>query len=82
MKQYTVTEYEPEDYEKLEHMSIDDIVECLEHVEHGYLPTRSYKKDGTEEDYDNEKIHLAMRQAISRLERPKKPDKDTVDIEK
>lgn len=82
MKQYTVTEYEPEDYEKLEHMDIDDIVECLKCVEHGYLPPRSYKKDGTEEDYDNEKIHLAMRQAISHLEKLKELDKDAVDIEK
>ncbi len=44
MKSYTVTEYEPEDYEKLEHMSIDDITECLRRIEHGYLSSGYSKK--------------------------------------
>lgn len=67
MRQYTVTEYEKEDYDKLENMSIKDIIECLEHIKLGYLSPRSYAHDGTEEDYDNEKLHQAVEQAIHRL---------------
>ena len=67
MRQYTVTEYEKEDYEKLEHMSIKDIVECLEHIKRGYLSPRSFAQDGTEEDYDNERLHQALDQAIHQL---------------
>ena len=82
MKSYTVTEYEPEDYEKLEHMSIDDITECLWRIEHGYLSPSYSKKDGTEEDYDNTRLHQAMRQAINYLEELKELDKNAADIEK
>ena len=40
------------------------------------------KKDGTEEDYDNTRLHRAMRQAVSHLEKLKELDKNTIDIEK
>ena len=66
MKEYTIKEYEESDYEALEDMPIEEIVHVLEYIKCGYLP-QNYYYNGTEEDYENTKLHIAMSKAIKIL---------------
>lgn len=67
MKQYTVTEYEMEDYDDFKNNLTDKkAIELLERISRGYLP--DYDFIGTENDYDNYCLHQAIYRAITALE--------------
>ncbi len=80
-RQYTVTEYDKEDIEKLDYMAIDEVIATLEHIKRGWLPQdcvyvpRDYETY-TESQYDTTKLHKAMRKAIEMLEEIKEDKKD------
>ena len=66
MKTYTVTEYDQEDYDSArENMSNDEAVEILERIARGWIP--AYDFDGTERDFENYKLHVALAKAIEML---------------
>lgn len=66
MRTYTVTEYEKEDYAKArDEMTIGEVINNLEHIDQGWIP--SYNYSGTEEDFDNYKLHMALRKAMELL---------------
>lgn len=67
MRTYTITEYEEEDYEHAENMSIYDVIERLRHIKRGWLPDYSYDHDGTEDDYERFANQMAMNKAIELL---------------
>ena len=67
MRQYTVTEYEQEDYEYFErNLTNKKAIEFLERISRGYLP--DYNFTGTEDDFDNYCLHQAIYKAIEALE--------------
>lgn len=67
MRQYTVTEYEQEDYEYFErNLTNKKSIEFLERISRGYLP--DYNFTGTEDDFDNYCLHQAIYKAIEALE--------------
>lgn len=68
MKKTEVIEYEKEDYDALDNMSKDEIISQLEFIKRGYLPQNYYAQDGSESDYENTKMHIAMRKAIEAIE--------------
>lgn len=66
MKTYTVTEYENEDYETFkENVTNEEVLNLLERIESGWLPNYSF--DGTEEDFDNYKLHVALDKAMDAM---------------
>ena len=68
MKQYTVTEYELEDYEDFrDNLTDEKAIELLERISRGWLP--DYNFTGTEDDFDNYCLHKAIDKAIEALER-------------
>ena len=48
-------------------MSIEEIIHVLERIKRGYLPQDYMYYNGTEEDYENTKLHIAMSKAIKIL---------------
>lgn len=75
-RQYTVTEYDKDDIEKLDFMEVDEVIETLEHIKRGWLPqdyvcyTRDFETY-TESQYDTTKLHKAMGKAIELLQEVK-----------
>lgn len=67
MRTYTITEYEEEDYENAENMSIHDVIERLRQIKRGWLPDYSYSHDGTEDEYERFANQMAMKRAIELL---------------
>ena len=66
MKTYTVTEYENEDYEKFrENITNEEVLSILERIERGWIP--DYNFDGTENDYDNFTLHVALYKAMDAM---------------
>ena len=64
---YTVTEYDREDYTSLrENMTDEEAVALLKRIERGWIP--DYDFDGSESDFENYKLHLALYKAIEKLE--------------
>lgn len=80
-RQYTVTEYDKDDIEKLDCMAADEVIETLEHIKRGWLPqdyvcfAREYETY-TESQYDTTKLHKAMAKAIEMLKKIKEGKKD------
>ena len=72
MRKYEVVEYDAEDLERLENMSVEEVVEALEHIKRGWLPQNyTFPMEGrtySEDEYDTTKLHVAMRKAISMIE--------------
>ena len=67
MRQYTVTEYEQEDYEYFKrNLTSEQAIELLERISRGYLP--DYNFTGTKDDFDNYCLHKAIDEAIGALE--------------
>lgn len=70
---YMVTEYTNEDIEKLEHMSISDVVEKLEQIKRGWLPTNWTFADAdpdriiSEDVYEATALHHAINIAIEQV---------------
>lgn len=66
MRSYTVTEYDMEDYKEVrEKMTNDEAINLLERIERGWIP--DYGFSGTEDDFDNYKLHVALYKAIDVL---------------
>lgn len=67
MRQYTVTEYEWEDYEDFKrNLTSEQAIALLERISRGYLP--DYNFTGTEDDFDDYCLHQAIYKAIGALE--------------
>lgn len=67
MRQYTVTEYEREDYEDFKrNLTSEQAIGLLERISRGYLP--DYNFTGTEDDFDDYCLHQAIYKAIGALE--------------
>ena len=67
MRQYTVTEYEREDYDDFKrNLTNEQAIQLLERISRGYLP--DYNFTGTEDDFDNYCLHKAIDKAIEALE--------------
>ena len=64
MRRYTITEYDREDYEKLEHMTCKEVIDELESLYNVLFPKNLIKYDGTEEDYVNARSSIALENAI------------------
>ncbi len=78
MTNFKVGEYEKNDYERAESgMSIDEVIQCLYKIERIWLP--DYNLDGSKEDFDIYKIHIAIYKAIRELK--ELYIKNTTDIE-
>lgn len=66
MKSYTVTEYEMEDYKEVRNnMTNNEAIKLLEIIERGWIPDYSFS--GTEDDFDNYKLHVALYKAMDAL---------------
>lgn len=71
MRQYTVTEYEQEDYEDFKrNLTNEQTIEFLERIQRGYLP--DYNFTGTESDFDYFKLHMAIQRGIAAIEKEMK----------
>lgn len=67
MREYTVKEYDPEDYENFKtNLSNEQAIELLKRISRGYLP--DYNFIGTEDDFDYYCLHQAVYRAIEALE--------------
>lgn len=67
MKQYTVTEYEQEDYEDFKRNLTDKhAIQLLERISRGYLPDYNYT--GKEDDFNYYCLHQAIYRAMAALE--------------
>ena len=63
MKERIVKEYDFEDYmEVKDSLSKEDVCEVLEYIKRGYISDSSFS--GTEEDYENYRLQMAMKKAI------------------
>ena len=68
MKEYTVKEYEFEDYTSIgDTMTKEDIISILEYIKRGYIP--DYNFTGSEDDFERCKMHTAMSKAIEAVEK-------------
>lgn len=77
-RQYTVTEYDADDIEKLDSMSKDEVIAQLEYIESSWLPhDYAFVPDNpakravttyTESQYSAAKLHKAMQKAIEMLQ--------------
>lgn len=66
MREYTVREYDKEDYDiGRDSMTIADTIAHLEQIDRGWIPDYNYT--GEEIDYENYLNHVAMRKAIDAL---------------
>ena len=66
MRTYTVTEYDREDYDTVrEDMTNDEAIRLLEHIDRGWIP--DYNFTGTEDDFQNYKLHRALYKAMDAL---------------
>ena len=66
MRTYTVTEYEQEDYSQAEeNMSDHEAALLLEKIDRGWIP--GYDFTGTQQDFENYKLHVALNKAIKVL---------------
>lgn len=66
MKTYTYTEYEKEDYAKArDEMTTEEVINNLERIDRGWLPDYNYS--GTEGDFKNYKLHVALWKAMELL---------------
>ena len=67
MRQYTVTEYEQEDYEDFKrNLTNEQAIQLLESISRGYLPDYSFT--GTENDFEYYCLHQAIYRAIDALQ--------------
>lgn len=66
MKEYTVKEYEFDDYKAAKDaMTKDDIVDILEYIKRGYIPDYNYT--GSEDDFERYKMHVAISKVIEAI---------------
>lgn len=66
MRTYTVNEYEQEDYSQAkENMSDHEAALLLEKIDRGWIP--GYDFTGTQQDFENYKLHIALSKAIKAL---------------
>lgn len=66
MRTYTVNEYEQEDYSQAkENMSDHEAALLLERIDRGWVP--GYDFTGTQQDFENYKLHVALDRAIKAL---------------
>ncbi len=70
MREYTIKEYEKKDYEQqeytVEHMSRKELASSIEGIVRGYIG--DYNFTGSEDDFENHKLHMIMRRVAKILE--------------
>lgn len=75
----THTVYEKSDYDALEDMSIEEVIDQIDAVDDGYLGSSKYygqdDYEGDECDYDLYKKHKALRKAMQMLREISKKEK-------
>lgn len=75
MREYTVREYDKDDYDiGRDSMTIDDAISHLKRIDRGWLPDYNYS--GEEDDYEAYLNHVAMRKAINALKVLKEADNE------
>lgn len=74
MREYTVREYDEEDYDKAEHMPIEEVIQRLNSIKRGWLPDYSYSHDGSEEEFERFANQMAMLRAIEILDKVKEQE--------
>lgn len=63
MREYTVKEYNLDDYVAVKDgISKEELCDILECIKSGFVP--DYNFTGTEEDFENYKLHMAIYKAI------------------
>ena len=75
MKQYTVIEYEPSDFDAVrENMTVEEAAEILESLPRGWFPYRlpEWEQGITSSDYNNYRICCAIEVALMALEKLKR----------
>ena len=73
MKTAVTTTYEQDDYNKVkESMTAKEVMEQLELIKRGYVG--DYNFSGTEQDFENFKLHMALNIAIDIVAAIKCPD--------
>lgn len=66
MREYTVREYDKDDYDiGRDSMTVADAIARLEQIDRGWIPDYNYT--GKEDDYEAYLNHVAMRKAIDAL---------------
>lgn len=66
MRTYTVIEYEKEDYAiARDEMTMEEVINNLERINRGWIPDYGYS--GTESDFENYKLHVALWKAIEMI---------------
>lgn len=66
MRQYTVTEYEVKDYQDFKNNLTDEhTIALLKRISRGWIPDCNFS--GTEQDFQNYCLHLAIDRAIDAL---------------
>lgn len=66
MRTYTVTEYEKKDYDEVRNkMTNEEAVNLIKRIERGWIP--DYGFNGTEDDFDSYKLHVALYKAMDAL---------------
>lgn len=71
MKEYTIKEYDKEDYEIqkdiIENMSHQELAEYIRGIARGWIP--DYNFTGDESDFDNYKYHMIMNRVAKILDK-------------
>lgn len=71
MKEVREIVYEAEDYEKLKNMSEAETLKVLESIDDGWIGGSNYcgqdNYEGTQSDFDNYKMHVALGKAMEYL---------------
>lgn len=68
MRSFTTTLYDYEDYKNVrDDMTDEEAAKTIEKIQRGYLP--DYSCDGTENDFDNYRMHVALDKAMGALKR-------------
>ena len=63
MREYVVKEYDFDDYMAVkDNLSKKELCDMLEYIKRGHISDYSFS--GTEEDFENYKLHMAMYKAI------------------
>lgn len=62
------------DDEELNEMSNQEIADQLRRIKRGWMPQDYLRKDGTEDDFNKTRMHIAMSLAIEKLEAMKEKE--------
>ena len=71
MREYTIREYDKEDYEEfINNLTNEETIALLDRISSGWLP--DYNFSGSENDFENYRLHSAIYRAIEIIEEMEK----------